>query len=64
MSRPAEAGDARQVARTFRLTQGENASMEQQAADRGFASPSAYIRFLIREDAGKEPKRKEGKRAF
>jgi Arc/MetJ-type ribon-helix-helix transcriptional regulator len=38
------------VPRTFRLTEGENTNLEQQAVDRGFGSASEYLRWLVRND--------------
>lgn len=49
--RPSEVGHARLIPRTFRLTQAENVNLEQQSADRGFGNPSAYLRWLVQEDA-------------
>ena len=49
--RPPAAGSARDIPRTFRVTQRENLSLEQQAADRGFKEVSAYLRWLVKQDA-------------
>lgn len=48
--RPPASGKARLVPRTFRLTEGENTNLEQQAVDRGFGSASEYLRWLVRND--------------
>lgn len=58
MSRPPESGEARDVPRTFRLTQAENAKLEQQAFDRGFDDASSYLRTLIKEDAKPKDEKK------
>ena len=62
--RPPAAGKARLVPRTFRLTQGENVNLEQQAADRGFGNVSDYLRYLVQQDERKAATKRESKRPW
>lgn len=53
MSRPTDVGVARNQPVTTRMTPGEKAKTEAQAALRGFGSTSDYIRKLVNEDAAR-----------
>lgn len=62
--RPTDAGKPRTIPRTFRLTEGENVNLEQQAADRGFSSVSDYLRYLVHEDEPKAIGKRANKRPW
>lgn len=53
---------ARLIPRTFRLTDAENLALEQQSADRGFGNTSAYLRWLIAQDAGAAVEARAGRK--
>lgn len=52
--RTPETGSARSVPVTVRLSPGEMAQMEAQRVDRQFVTASAYLRWLVKNDATPE----------